>query len=54
MAQRAKETAVNERKDIIVVADYHAENIEFRWFNEGGGEERTGKYSTTRSGILRG
>ena len=53
MAQRAKETAVNECKDIIVVADYHAENIEFRWFNEASGEERTGKYPTTRSAILR-
>ena len=40
-------------KDIIVVADYHAENIEFRWFNQASGEERTGKYPTTRAGILR-
>lgn len=53
MAQRAEETAVNEGKDIILVADYHAENIEFRWFNQASGEERTGKYPTTRSGILR-
>ena len=53
MAQRAEETAVNEGKDIILVADYHAENIEFRWFNEATGEERTGKYATTRAGILR-
>jgi len=44
---------VNEGKDIILVADYHAENIEFRWFNEASGEERTGKYPTTRAGILR-
>ena len=40
-------------KDIVLVADYHAENIEFRWFNEATGEERTGKLATTRSGILR-
>jgi len=40
-------------QDILVVADYHAENIEFRWFNESTGEERTGKYATTRAGILR-
>ena len=40
-------------KDIVLIADYHSENIEFRWFNEATGEERTGKYSTTRSGILR-
>ena len=40
-------------KDIILVVDYHAENIEFRWFNEATGEERTGKYATTLDGILR-
>jgi len=40
-------------KDIVLVADYHAENVEFRWFNEVTGEERTGRYPTTRSGILR-
>jgi transposase len=53
VAHRAEETAVNAGKDIILVADYHAENIEFRWFNEATGEERTGKYPTTRAGILR-
>lgn len=53
MAQRAEETAVSEGKDIVLVADYHAENIEFRWFNEATGEERTGKYPTARAGILR-
>lgn len=40
-------------KDIVVVADYHAENIFFRWFNEATGEELTGKYPTGREGILR-
>jgi len=40
-------------KDIILVADYHAENIEFRWFNQATGEERTGKYPTGQAGILR-
>lgn len=40
-------------KDIILVADYHAENIEFRWFNEATGETRTGKYPTGQAGILR-
>jgi transposase len=44
---------VNHGKDIILVADYHAENIAFRWFNEATGEERTGTYRTGRSGILR-
>jgi transposase len=53
VAQGAKETAVSEGKDIILVTDYHAENIEFRWFNEASGEERTGRYSTSRAGILR-
>jgi transposase len=42
-----------EGKDIILVADYHAENIEYRWFNQASGEERRGKYPTTRAGILR-
>ena len=44
---------MNEGKDIVLVADYHAENIEFRWFDEVTGEERTGRYPTTRAGILR-
>jgi len=44
---------MNEGKDIILVADYHAQNIEFRWFNQATGEERTGKYATSRAGILR-
>jgi transposase len=44
---------MQQAQDIIVVADYHAENIDFRWFNEATGEERVGKYATTRAGILR-
>ena len=44
---------MQQGQDIILVVDYHAENIEFRWFNEATGEERTGKYATTRAGILR-
>jgi transposase len=43
---------VDEGKDIILVADYHAENIDSRWFNQAAGEERTGKYPTTRGGVL--
>jgi len=39
-------------KDIVLVADYHSENIEYRWFNEATGEERTGKFPTTEAGIL--
>jgi len=50
MATRAEETAMN--KDIVLVADYHAENIAYRWFNEATGEERTGKYPTGRADIL--
>jgi len=42
-----------ERKDIVVVVDYHAENIEFRQFDEVTGEERCGRYATTRAGIVR-
>ncbi len=53
MAQRAEETGVKEGKDIVLVVDYHAENIEFRWFDEASGEERTDRYPTTRAGILR-
>jgi transposase len=44
---------MHEGKDIILVADYHAENIEFRWFNQATGEERTGRYGTTGGGIGR-
>jgi transposase len=44
---------MHEGKDIILVVDYHAENIEYRWFNEATGQERTGKYATSRAGILR-
>ena len=40
-------------KDIVLVVDYHAENIEYRWLNLSTGEERTGRYATTRSAILR-
>ena len=40
-------------KDIVVVVDYHAENIVYRAFNEATGEERTGRYATGREGILR-
>jgi len=44
---------LQQSQDIVVVADYHADNIDFRWFNEATGEEQTGKYGTTRDGILR-
>ena len=44
---------MHEGKDIILVADYHAENIAFRWLNQATGEERTGKYRTSGAGILR-
>jgi len=38
-------------KDIIVVLDYHAENIEYRWFDAQSGEERTGRYPTTAAAL---
>jgi transposase len=44
---------MHEAKDIVLVVDYHSKNIEFRWFNEATGEERSGKYATGRAGILR-
>jgi len=44
---------VHENKDIVLVVDYHAENIAYRWFDESTGEERTGRYATSRAGILR-
>jgi transposase len=44
---------VYDRKDIILAVDYHAENIEIRWFNCASGEERCLNIPTTRSGILR-
>ena len=44
---------MNEGQDIILAVDYHAENIEFRWFNTADGEERTGRYPTTRENVLR-
>lgn len=44
---------MEQGKDIILVADYHAENIEFRWFDEATAEERTGKFPTGYAGIRR-
>ena len=44
---------MHEGQDIVLVVDYHARNIEFRWFNRQTSEERTGKFATNRSGILR-
>ena len=42
-----------DRKDIILAVDYHAENIEVRWFNCVSGEERCLNIPTERCGILR-
>jgi transposase len=44
---------MQQAKDIILVVDYHAENIDYRWFNVATGEERTGECVTTRNGIVR-
>lgn len=43
---------MNQDKDIVLANDYHAENIEFRWFNEATGETRLGNYPTNRDNIL--
>ena len=44
---------MQDAQDIILVVDYHARNIEFRWFNRRTGEKRTSKFTTDRSNILR-
>ena len=44
---------MNQGKDIVLVNDYHSENIEFRWFNEATGESRLGNYPTGKEGILK-
>lgn len=44
---------MNQHKDIVLANDYHAENIEFRWFNEATGETRLGNYPTSKANILR-
>ena len=44
---------MNECNDIVIVADYHSQNIEYRWLDTATGQERTGKYATSRAGILR-
>ena len=53
MARVGRETAMQDTQDIILVVDYHARNIEFRWFDRQTGEERTGKFATNRSNIQR-
>ncbi len=52
-AKHRKETAVNNVKDIIVVVDYHAENLEIRTFNCATGQERRSNCKTTRANLLR-
>jgi len=42
-ARSAKETAILQDKNIVVVVDYHAQNINFRWFNQATEEVRVGK-----------
>lgn len=43
---------MHERKDIILVADYHAQNTEVRWFHCGTGEERRLNIPTSSSTLL--
>jgi transposase len=52
LAQWAEETAMSDRKDIILVADYHAQNIEYRCFNEASGEEHNGRFGTSAPAIV--
>ena len=44
---------MNDRKDIVLAVDYHAENTEVRWLNGASGEERCLRIPTSRGGILR-
>lgn len=44
---------MQQNKDTVLAVDYHSENIEFRWFSRASGQMRTGRYPTTREGILR-
>jgi transposase len=44
---------MQQGNDIVLVNDYHAQNIEFRWFNQATGQTRTGNYPTSQAGILR-
>jgi transposase len=43
---------MNTGKDIILAVDYHAQKVEFRWFNQATGDERRGHYRTSRGAIL--
>jgi transposase len=43
---------MSNAKDIILVVDYHAENIEYRCFNQATGQERRGRYATDEGAIL--
>lgn len=44
---------MNVNKDILLVVDYHAENLEVRIFDGASGEERTENCKTTRANVLR-
>ena len=44
---------MNITKDILLVVDYHAENLEVRIFNCATGEERCENCKTTRANVLR-
>jgi transposase len=44
---------MQQEQDIILVVDYHSQNIEYRWFHRATAEERTGRMVTNRVNILR-
>jgi transposase len=52
-AEAPKETAVNSGKDIVLVVDYHLQNLQIRRFDQSTGEERCFRRQTTRQEILR-
>lgn len=43
---------MNNQKDILLVVDYHAQNLEVRWFNCATGEERRDRLPTSRKAIV--
>jgi len=51
-AEAPKETAMYEGKDIVLVVDYHLQNLQIRQFNETTGEERCFQTKNTSRKVL--
>jgi transposase len=50
-AKRRKETTMCNNNGIVLIVDYHAQNLEVRWFDRGSGEERRMNVPTTKDQI---